>query len=145
MARSGLTRRTLAGMLWMGYGKAAFAILQLVVLGVLARLVTPAEFGVVSAALVVIGVSAIVSQLGLGPAIVQRPQLESRHLDTAFTASIILGLSLGALIWVTAPLAADFLHLDGVTPVLRALAWVCLLYTSPSPRDGLLSRMPSSA
>ena len=24
-------------------------------------------------------------------------------------------------------------------------AWACLLYTSPSPRDGLLSRMPSSA
>ena len=23
--------------------------------------------------------------------------------------------------------------------------WFCLLYTSPSPRDGLLSRMPSSA
>ena len=26
-----------------------------------------------------------------------------------------------------------------------AVAEVCLLYTSPSPRDGLLSRMPSSA
>eukprot|EP01016_Furgasonia_blochmanni_P011819 TRINITY_DN1550_c0_g3_i1.p2 TRINITY_DN1550_c0_g3~~TRINITY_DN1550_c0_g3_i1.p2 ORF type:complete len:224 (-),score=44.90 TRINITY_DN1550_c0_g3_i1:62-733(-) len=26
-----------------------------------------------------------------------------------------------------------------------ALLWTCLLYTSPSPRDGLLSRMPSSA
>ena len=25
------------------------------------------------------------------------------------------------------------------------MAWICLLYTSPSPRDGLLSRMPSSA
>ena len=25
------------------------------------------------------------------------------------------------------------------------ISWVCLLYTSPSPRDGLLSRMPSSA
>ena len=25
------------------------------------------------------------------------------------------------------------------------LVWCCLLYTSPSPRDGLLSRMPSSA
>ena len=25
------------------------------------------------------------------------------------------------------------------------LTWSCLLYTSPSPRDGLLSRMPSSA
>ena len=27
----------------------------------------------------------------------------------------------------------------------RRLAYPCLLYTSPSPRDGLLSRMPSSA
>ena len=26
-----------------------------------------------------------------------------------------------------------------------SLTWICLLYTSPSPRDGLLSRMPSSA
>ena len=29
--------------------------------------------------------------------------------------------------------------------VMMALGGVCLLYTSPSPRDGLLSRMPSSA
>ena len=28
---------------------------------------------------------------------------------------------------------------------LRAIVLTCLLYTSPSPRDGLLSRMPSSA
>ena len=27
----------------------------------------------------------------------------------------------------------------------KTLAIICLLYTSPSPRDGLLSRMPSSA
>ena len=30
-------------------------------------------------------------------------------------------------------------------PYLKAILCVCLLYTSPSPRDGLLSRMPSSA
>ena len=29
--------------------------------------------------------------------------------------------------------------------VMQAHAYTCLLYTSPSPRDGLLSRMPSSA
>ena len=34
-----------------------------------------------------------------------------------------------------------------VFPVSRQFRfiWLCLLYTSPSPRDGLLSRMPSSA
>ena len=34
---------------------------------------------------------------------------------------------------------------DGLKPVQRRLLYACLLYTSPSPRDGLLSRMPSSA
>ena len=29
--------------------------------------------------------------------------------------------------------------------LIVSLLWNCLLYTSPSPRDGLLSRMPSSA
>ena len=32
-----------------------------------------------------------------------------------------------------------------VLVVNKADANICLLYTSPSPRDGLLSRMPSSA
>ena len=32
-----------------------------------------------------------------------------------------------------------------LTPVTVLQAGPCLLYTSPSPRDGLLSRMPSSA
>ena len=30
-------------------------------------------------------------------------------------------------------------------PGIKIVGRVCLLYTSPSPRDGLLSRMPSSA
>ena len=29
--------------------------------------------------------------------------------------------------------------------LLTVMLYICLLYTSPSPRDGLLSRMPSSA
>ena len=34
---------------------------------------------------------------------------------------------------------------EGVTGRSYLFAYTCLLYTSPSPRDGLLSRMPSSA
>ena len=46
--------------------------------------------------------------------------------------------------------AAELNILDGVTATATELNLIdgvtaCLLYTSPSPRDGLLSRMPSSA
>ena len=39
------------------------------------------------------------------------------------------------------------LHMDSASPTARGATvfYYCLLYTSPSPRDGLLSRMPSSA
>ena len=40
------------------------------------------------------------------------------------------------------------LNMEDVIEVISkgaAQSWHCLLYTSPSPRDGLLSRMPSSA
>ena len=37
------------------------------------------------------------------------------------------------------------LFFPGSSPFAGVLLSFCLLYTSPSPRDGLLSRMPSSA
>ena len=39
----------------------------------------------------------------------------------------------------------DLAEADGFVDMASRDWWVCLLYTSPSPRDGLLSRMPSSA
>ena len=38
-----------------------------------------------------------------------------------------------------------WLETDDELLITRGKLWHCLLYTSPSPRDGLLSRMPSSA
>ena len=39
----------------------------------------------------------------------------------------------------------DAYEVEGIVSTGGNPAWNCLLYTSPSPRDGLLSRMPSSA
>lgn len=135
-----LTRRTVAGLLWMVYGKGGYAALQLVVLAVLARLVSPAEFGVMSAALAVIGLSAIVSQLGMGPALVQRHDLEPRHIDTGFVTSVLLGVLLGGLIWAAAPMAAAFFRIDEVAPVLRTLAWVFPLQGVATVAESLIKR-----
>ena len=47
----------------------------------------------------------------------------------------------GGLRYMIEEMAADIASGHNVI----ATVYVCLLYTSPSPRDGLLSRMPSSA
>jgi O-antigen/teichoic acid export membrane protein len=112
------------GILWTASGKGARSALQVLVLVVLARLVSPTDFGVVSAAMVVIGFSSIFAQLGFGPAIVQRPSIEPRHERCAFAVSVYLGLLLGAVTWASAPLVARFFRMPTLEPVLRALAWV---------------------
>ena len=58
--------------------------------------------------------------------IVAVPVLYASSEDSGRSNRLIL---LGSAVWVA----------------LVLLNWGCLLYTSPSPRDGLLSRMPSSA
>ncbi len=117
-----LTQRTLSGLFWLFSGSSVHAVLRLLVLLVLARLLTPKDFGLVGAAMVVIGFSSLFSQLGMGPAIVQRPNLEDRHLRTAFVGSIILGILLGALIIIIAPLIASLFKIADLTPVLRVVA-----------------------
>ena len=59
---------------------------------------------------------------------------------TKVGATAVLALIAASLLWY---FAAD--RLTPHTTQARVQAFVCLLYTSPSPRDGLLSRMPSSA
>src|SRR4051812_32124486 len=86
-----LTDQTLHGFFWVFAGSSVQALLKLGVTVVLARLVSPAEFGVVGAALVVVGLSQILSQMGLGPAIIQRHELTDTHLKVAFTLSLATG------------------------------------------------------
>ena len=52
-------------------------------------------------------------------------------------------LQLAALQMARNPMAASLLQLAALQMARNPMT--CLLYTSPSPRDGLLSRMPSSA
>ena len=121
---SSLTHRTLDGMLWTGGGKAARALLQILIIAVLSRLVSAVDFGVLSAALVVIGFSQIFARLGLGPALVQIPDLEPRHLRAAFTLSVLTSFAWAGGLWLAAPAIAAFYRIPQVEPVLRALVWM---------------------
>src|SRR5713226_5920369 len=107
-----MTNRTLSGLFWMSLATGVNFLSLLLVLVVLARLLTPADFGVAAAALMVIGFSAIFSEFGIGPAVVQRPDLRPAHLSSGFTMSLGFGVLVGALSWLVAPLIAGFFQLD---------------------------------
>ena len=135
-----LTRRAVGNMAWVAWGSAATAILKVAVLVILTRLLAPADFGLVSAALVVITFSLNFSQLGLGPALIHRPDLQPRHVSSAFLASTGFGLLVAAIIWLAAPLIAGFFRMEHLTPVVRVLALVFPITGIATVPESLLQR-----
>jgi O-antigen/teichoic acid export membrane protein len=136
----GLARTTLTGFFWTFLGTGAQAVLQLLVLVVLARLLTPEDFGLVSAAMVVVGFSQIFSQLGVGPAVVQLRGLEPRHVRTGFTLSLLFGTLMTVLVWSLSDPIAGFFRIAGLASINRAMALVFLLQGAGVVAESLLQR-----
>lgn len=139
-ARRGLTKRSIAGVLWTGLSVGAEGLLQIVALMILARLLAPAEFGLFAATMIVVGLATIFSGLGVAPAIVQRPALEPRHVRTGFALSVLLGVTMAGLVWAGAPLLAHLFRLPELAPVVRATAVVFLLQGFSSVAHALAQR-----
>src|SRR5260370_870268 len=114
-----MTNRTLSGLFWMSLATGANVSALLLVLIVLARLLTPADFGLAAAALMVVGFSAIFAELGIGPALVQRSNLDTAHIRCGFSLSVCLGVLFWTLTWFAAPLIAGLFRLEELTPILR--------------------------
>ncbi len=108
-------------MLWSGVGTLTNAVGQFLVLAVLARFVSPSEFGIVSAALVVIGVGRMVTEGFVGPAVTQRPGLDDEQVRTAFVLSVGTGLGTTVLLWCAAPAVAAFFRTPEMTGPTRGL------------------------
>lgn len=124
MKQQSLTSRTIGGLLWISSGALAHAVLSMIVMIVQARLLSPTEFGIVGAAMIVIGFSQIFSQLGIGPAIVQRIDLALVHLRVGFTVSVLLGVLAGVVFFVSAPYLARFFQMAALQPVVEVLSLV---------------------
>ena len=129
-APRGLTQRAIGGMFWTFSGTGVQVGVQILAIMALGRLLTPEEFGLMGAATVIIGCSQIVSQVGVGPAIIQRRELEPVHIRVAVTLSGVLGLLLGALVYFGAAEIAAFYRMPELEPVLRAISFLF-------PMDGL--------
>lgn len=112
---------------------------QLVATVALARLLAPAEFGHAAIALILVPLSTIVTFEGFASALVQRKQINRRHVETATLASIVAGVALSGLTYLAAlliapplfgektshlvQLASPLFLIAGMSAVSRSLLW----------------------
>jgi PST family polysaccharide transporter len=115
-------------------------ILQFLSQILLARLLLPADFGLVAMATSVLTLAQTLGELGLAQAVIQRPTLTQADLSLLFWLSILLNAGLAALLLLTAPVVAMFYGEPRLPAVLAVFAGTLLLNGVASPHMALMAR-----
>jgi PST family polysaccharide transporter/lipopolysaccharide exporter len=118
-----LASQTVKSGIWSGGINVGTRLLGIATVVVLARILGPEEFGLMGIALLVYEGLERFSRLGIGRALVQRPDENvDEYLDTAWTLQVARGIVLAGLLALGAPLVADLFAEPRVTPILYAVA-----------------------
>jgi O-antigen/teichoic acid export membrane protein/peptidoglycan/xylan/chitin deacetylase (PgdA/CDA1 family) len=129
------------GIVWSVAGFATSKALSFVSILVLARLLTPDEFGVVAAVAAFITLIELGSDLGMKPAVIYEQEAGiSERIQTAFTMNLAAAVALAALGVLAAPLIAGFFGVPDETGLFRLGALNLLLTGLGNIHDGLLLR-----
>lgn len=130
----GLRERTVKSGIWVTAMNVGDRALQLTLLVVLARLLEPADFGLMGIALVAIHGLQRFTNLGLDEALIQNREDDvDDYLDTAWVLNIGRGLLIGAVVFFAAPVVASVLGEPRATPILRVIAISPLLLQLRNP------------
>lgn len=124
---------------WSSIGLGTWGIGQYVLLAVLARHLTTAEYGVMTATLILIGIGRAI-HAGVAPMLVQRQDLTDDHVRSAFALALHAAVLLLAATWFVAPTVADFFAMPQLTPVLRTMGCYFLLQAPGLVPEALLQR-----
>lgn len=108
---------------------------------ILARFVGADAFGIVALALIAIGALDVVAGgVGIQTALIRQQEPIEDDLPTALTLQATRGAAVTVLLWVTAPLVAEFFESPLVEPVLRGLSLIPLLQGFSNPAVALRIR-----
>lgn len=116
-----LGKRAATGFLWLAAQKWAIRVSGFVTLIVLTHQISPRGFGVVAAAMTVVPMVYLLSDLGFSTYLLQTDDTDQRSLSTAFWTSVAAGVFLSAALVGIAPLLAEIFRTPDLVPVLRAL------------------------
>lgn len=117
-----IKRELFLGVFYIAVAKYSGIFIQLVITAILARLLTPADFGVVAVATVIIAFFNILSDVGIGPAIIQNRELTSNDLEHIFSFTVYVGIVLSAVFFLCAWPIADYYNNNALVSVCQWLS-----------------------
>jgi PST family polysaccharide transporter/lipopolysaccharide exporter len=129
-----LTERAVKSGAWSGATNTLTRLVQLAKVVILARLLSPAEFGLVGIGFLVLAVFKHFSELGVDAALIQRREEQvDEYLDTVWVLRVVRGAAIAVVAYLVAPSVAALFGEPRAAPVVRVLGLSPLLLGFRNP------------
>lgn len=100
---------------------------------ILARILTPEDFGLVAVGILAVSLFQVFSEVGIKQALIKESEVDTeKMLDTAWTIEFVRGLIIFILVFLNAGFMADFFNKSEATNVIRILGFLPLINSSTS-------------
>ena len=135
-----LRKKATTGVAWSFLRQGISEVLLFPASMVLARLLTPQEFGIAAAANFFSQLAGRLSDLGFNAALVRSKEIRPIHLSTVFVVSLALGVVKFSALFLAAPFVNAFYGVDAPGNVIRVAAFAFLIGPFGGVPGALLSR-----
>ena len=122
MASKSIKDQTISGIKWNGIEKMGVMGIQFVLTLILARLLTPEDYGIIGMLAIFIEVSRTFIDSGFSMALVRKTDVNERDFSTAFLFNVVVAIIIYGVLFVAAPAIASFFYQPALCEVLRIYA-----------------------
>ena len=135
-----LKHKILSGIFWQALERVGVLGLQFVIGIILARLLSPEDFGVLAVMMVAITLCQVFVDSGFSTALIQKKDMDALDCNSVFYINIVTALVIYGVLFVTAPFIGKFYDAPAISPYLRVLALVIVIRALALVQNAILNK-----
>lgn len=121
-----IKQQTFKGIGWSAIERFSVQGISFIVQLILARLLTPNDFGIIGVLAIFLNISQVLIDSGFANALIQKQDCKEEDFSTVFYYNLIVSILIYVLLYITSPYIAGFYSIKEIVPVLRVISLVLI-------------------
>ncbi len=135
-----IKKKVFSGLFWKFGERITAQLISLIVSVILARILSPEDYGAVAIVMVFIALANVFVSSGFGNALIQKKEADNLDFSSVFYINILLSLFLYFILFFLSPIIAEFYDMPVLSPALRVLGIRIIVAAVNSVQQAYVSR-----
>lgn len=138
--RGEIKSKVFSSLFWKFLERGGTQGIQFVLQIFLARLLIPKDYGTVALITVFIAISTVFVQSGFNTALIQKKDIDEEEISSVFYLSLFIAIVIYLILWIFAPIIANFYRIFELILILRIMGLVLFLNVFNSIQEAIILR-----